>query len=184
PDDTKDAPPRWIALAPFVHARRRLGALLVVSDAGGVPSEGDREIWEAIASTISVALHAADDFERVLALEAEKRQLVDNLPVVVARLDPASGATFFVNGAIKRILGVSVEHAMGTPGVEGLLADAIERDASIAARARAALGATTTWQDRRYRHDDGRILTLRECVYPVLDADRGIRAIEVIAYDI
>ncbi len=183
PGDAASAGKRWMMFVPLIHARRRLGALIVVGHAGDPFSQAQRETWEPIASTISVALRASEDFERVVALEAEKRQLVDNLPVIVARHDPRTGATLFANAALYRVLGVRASD-LGAGGTEDLLADAFEREASAGARARAAAGVATGWQDRRYRHQDGQILTLRECVYPVMNAAREVHAVEVIAYDI
>jgi PAS domain S-box-containing protein len=183
PGDALAAGKRWMMFVPLIHARRRLGALVVVGHAGDPLSQSQRETWEPIASTISVALRASEDFERVVALEAEKRQLVDNLPVIVARLDPRSGATLFANAALHRVLGVRASD-LGPGGTEELLADSVEREASAGARARAAAGIATGWQDRRYRHQDGQILTLRECVYPVWSAAHEVHAVEVIAYDI
>jgi PAS domain S-box-containing protein len=183
PGDPAGEGERWLMFVPLFHARRRLGGLLLAGHAGDPPSPELRETWEPIANTISVALRAAGDFERVVALEAEKRQLVDNLPVIVARLDPQTGATLFINAAIDRILGVRAGE-LGAVGVEGLLADDLEREASRAARARAAAGVATGWEDRRYRHADGRVLTLRESVYPVLGHAHPVHAVEIIAYDI
>ncbi len=184
PDDPPEGGTRWARLAPLVHARRVLGALLAVGHAGDAPHAGDREVWDPIASTISVALHAADDYEQVVALEAANRQLVDNLPVIVARFEPESGATSFVNGALERVLGVRPADAVGSPGVKAMLADPIEAAAFSAARARAGRGHDTMWQDRRYRHVDGRVLTMRERVYPVFDAEGVVNAVELIAYDV
>ncbi len=174
---------RSALFAPLVYARRRLGALLVVGHEGDTLA-GARATWQPVVDTISVALRAADDFERVVALEAEKRQLVDNLPLIVARFDARGNTLLFVNGAVHRVLGLRPSDAMNGFALERALADGIERDASRAARDRAAAGVHSVWEDRRYRHEDGRVLTLRECVYPVLDAVRAVQAIEVIAYDI
>jgi PAS domain S-box-containing protein len=183
-DEDGNAERRSALFAPLVHARRRLGALLVIGHPGDVLDAGVRATWESVVNTISVALRAADDFERVVALEAEKRQLVDNLPLIVARFDAASGALLFVNGAVHRVLGVRPSDALNSSGLERALADAMERDASRAARDRASRGIHSAWENRRYRHTDGRVLTLRECVYPVFDAARSIHAVEIIAYDI
>jgi PAS domain S-box-containing protein len=182
--ETTGLVPRWKILVPLAHARRPLGAMLVLGKPGATLSESERDLWESVAGTISAALHAADDFEHVVALEAEKRQLVDNLPVIVARLDPKTGATLFVNGAIERVLGFSAIEVQGQPGMDGLLADPIEWEASAVARDRAARGHESAWQDRRYRHKDGRVLTLRESIYPVRDPAGTVRAIQVIAYDV
>lgn len=183
PGDDLDGEKHWVMFVPLIHARRRLGALVVVGHAGDPFSSRLKETWEPIANAISVALRASEDLERVVALEAEKRQLVDNLPVVVARFDPRTGATLFANAALYRVLGVRATD-LGNEGTEVLLADTVEREASASARARAATGVATGWQDRRYRHEDGRILTLRECVYPVFNAAREVHAVETIAYDI
>ncbi len=178
----RDAP-RSAIFAPLVYARRRLGALLVIGHEGDHFGPHSRTTWEPVVDTISVALRAADDFERVVALEAEKRQLVDNLPLIVARFDARGEALTFVNAAVQRVLGLRAAD-VGAARLEQALADDTERDASRAARDRAASGRPSPWEDRRYRHADGRILTMRECVYPVFDAARAVQAIEVIAYDI
>jgi PAS domain S-box-containing protein len=183
PGDAPDVGKRWLMFVPLFHARRRMGALIVAGHPGDPFVPELRETWEPIANTLAVALRAAGDFERVVALEAEKRQLVDNLPVIVARLHPDTGKTLFVNAALSRVLGVSVED-LGVEGMDGLVADALERDASRAAHKSAASGVATGWRDRRYRHTDGRTLTLRESVYPVHDASGVVHAVEIIAYDI
>ena len=182
--ETTGLVPRWKILVPLAHARRPLGAMLVFGKPGATLAESERDLWESVAGTISAALHASDDFEHVVALEAEKRQLVDNLPVIVARLDPKTGATLFVNGAIERVLGFSAVEVQGQPGLDGLLADPIEWEASAVARDGAARGREAAWQDRRYKHKDGRVLTLRESIYPVRDPSGSVRAIQVIAYDV
>ena len=170
--------------APLVYARRRLGALLVVGHDGDILDGEARATWQPIVDTIAVALRAADDFERVVALEAEKRQLVDNLPLIVARFDAGGTSLSFINGAVQRVLGIRPSDALNSFALERALVDTIEAEASRAARDRAAAGVPSPWEDRRYRHADGPVLTLRECVYPVLDAARAVQAIEVIAYDI
>jgi PAS domain S-box-containing protein len=182
--ETTGTVPRWKILVPLAHARRPLGAMLVMGRMGASLSDSERELWENVAGTVSAALHAADDFEHVVALEAEKRLLVDNLPVIVARLDPKTGATLFVNGAVERVLGFAAAETLGQPGMDALLADPIEWEASAIARDRAARGLEPGWQERRYKHKDGRILTLRECVYPVRDPSGVVRAIQVLAYDV
>jgi PAS domain S-box-containing protein len=183
PNGRRGALEPWMMFIPLFHARRRMGALVVAGHPGDPFTPELCETWEPIANTIAVALRASGDFERVVALEAEKRQLVDNLPVIVARLHPKTGATLFVSAALHRVLGVRVDQ-LGPLGVEGILADTLELEASRSARALAASGVATGWQDRRYRHEDGRVLTLRESVYPVLTTTTGVHAVEIIAYDI
>jgi PAS domain S-box-containing protein len=137
-----------------------------------------------VGGSVAAVLHAADDYERVVALEAEKRQLVDSLPVIVARIDPKTGATTFVNGAIERVLGFTTSEIQGLPGIDSLVADPVEWEASAVVRDAAARGRESGWQDRKYKHKDGRTRMLRESVYPVRDASGETRAIELIAYDV
>jgi PAS domain S-box-containing protein len=182
-DDGADLP-RSALFVPLAYARRCLGALLVIANEGEALGPRACPTWDAVASTISVSLRAADDFERVVALESEKRQLVDNLPLIVARFDVKTGGLLFVNGAVQRVLGLRPSDAMNAQGLDAALADVLERQAAQEARARASSGTHAAWEDRRYRHADGRVLTLRECVYPVFDAARSVQAVETIAYDI
>jgi signal transduction histidine kinase/CheY-like chemotaxis protein len=60
----------------------------------------------------------------------------------------------------------------------------VECAAFRAARDGAARGRDTLWQERRYRHADGRVLTMRERIYPVRDAEGVVSAVELIAYDV
>jgi PAS domain S-box-containing protein len=184
PDDPQGTPPRWMLAVPLAQARRALGALLIVGTPGAPLTEAERDLWEAAGSTFSTALHSVEDFERVVALEAEKRQLVDNLPAIVARIHKADGLTSFVNAAVERVLGVPARDLLGRHGLASLLVDDLEKRASESAIQRAAAGETTPWEDRRYRHASGRVLTLREHVHPVRDADGSVRAVEIIAYDV
>jgi PAS domain S-box-containing protein len=151
-----------------------------------VPGSGGRLDVEVVIARVNAAGDAAFQvhLREVLPLESEKRQLVDNLPLIVGRLDPRTGATLFVNRAIERVLGYPAEEIVGQPGMDGLFADPIEWEASAVARDAAARGRESGWQDRRYRHKDGRVLTLRESVYPVRDPAGAVRAIEVLAYDV
>jgi PAS domain S-box-containing protein len=174
----------WTLVLPLSHARRTLGALFVIGREDEALTEAARDLWDSIASTVSSALHAAEDFEHVVELEAERRLLVDSLPVIVARVEPTlAWATSFVNGAVERILGVSPAELHGLPGLEGML-DPLERDAARDARRKAGLGERVGWEDRRYNHKDGRVLTLREYVYPVHDVDGSVRSVQLIAYDV
>jgi PAS domain S-box-containing protein len=174
----------WSLALPLSHARRTWGTLFVVGRGDGEIPPHERELWDSVAATVAAAVHAAQDFEHVVELEAEKRVLVDSLPVIVARVEPALGwATSFVNGAAERILGVTTAELSGLPGLDGML-DATDKDAAAATRKRAARGEKVDWQDRHYRHKDGRAITLREYVYPVLDADGSVRSVQIIAYDV
>ncbi len=174
----------WSLILPLSHARRTWGTLFVVGRGDGEIPPHERELWESVAATVASAVHAAQDYEHVVELEAEKRVLVDSLPVIVARVEPAlAWSTSFVNGAAERILGASAGELAGLPGLDGML-DPTDREAAAKTRRRAACGEKVDWADRHYRHKDGRPLTLREYVYPVYDADGSVRAVQIIAYDV
>jgi PAS domain S-box-containing protein len=179
-----DVPRRWKLVLPLSHARRTWGALFVVGREDEPLSDAAHDLWDSIAATVSSALHAAEDFEHVVELEAERRLLVDTLPVIVARVEPARGwSTSFVNGAVERILGVAPPELHGLPGFDGTL-DPLDRASARDARRRAGLGEKVGWENRRYCHKDGHTLTLREYVYPVHDVDGTVRSVQLIAYDV
>jgi PAS domain S-box-containing protein len=177
-------PNAWSLTLPLSHARRTWGALYVTGRGEGEPVAHEVELWDSVAATVAAAVHAAQDFEHVVELEAEKGLLVDSLPVIVARVEPAfAWSTSFVNGAAERILGVPASELAGLPGLDGMI-DLTDRAAASSARKRAARGDKVDWEDRHYRHKDGRAITLREYVYPVYDADGSVRAVQIIAYDV
>ncbi len=174
----------WTLALPLSHARRPWGVLFVVGRSPGPVPPQERDLWDSAAATVSAAVHAAQDFEHVVELEAENRLLVDSLPVIVARVEPTlAWSTSFVNGAAERILGAPTSELAGLPGLDGML-DPADRDAAARTRQRAARGEKADWEDRHYRHRDGRLLTLREYVYPVHGADGSVRAVQIIAYDV
>jgi signal transduction histidine kinase/ActR/RegA family two-component response regulator len=140
-------------------------------------------------------VHLRDERAR-RAVEAELRNLLDHLPVIVARIDLATGQTPFVNGAAVGILGVSAADVTER-GIESFLVDDDERAASALARARLASAVAAglhreggppsgeRWHDRRYAHADGRILTLRQRLH--VPAGAGAAApheVRLIAYDV
>ena len=93
-----------------------------------------------MVSTISVSLRAADDFERVVALEAEKRQLVDNLPLIVARFDVTTRRAHLRQRRGAARARPPPVRRRERAGLDGALADATEREASRVARGQAASG--------------------------------------------
>ena len=157
------------------HARAaQLGALLAVGHAGDAAMRVRRDVWDSIASTISVALHAADDYEQVVALEAQNRQLVDNLPVIVARFDPAT-ARRRSSTAPSNASSASVRpDAVGSPGCGAACRSHRGRRLHRRARRRRP-GHDTLWQERRYRHADGRVLTDARAGLPRARRRRGGR---------
>ena len=78
------------------------------------------------------------------------------------------GATSFVNARRSTASSASRRRSAGLPRDRG--PPRRRPSSGRPARPRATeprAGVATGWQDRRYRHDDGRVLTLRESVYPV-----------------
>jgi PAS domain S-box-containing protein len=154
-----------VLLVPLRHADQLVG-LVMFSTAPGLPA-ATRELLLSGARTMAVALHASVEYADAVRHAAERRQLLDSIPSIVFRLDPETGATLYANAVVERVLGTPVNRALGLPGLEGLLADAVERENMALARALVAGGAESSWVDRRFLRSDGRALTLRTRLYRV-----------------
>jgi PAS domain S-box-containing protein len=136
------------------------------------------------ARSFAVALRAATAIESVRALDAERTQLLDTIPVWVFRLDEAGRETVFVNGAVARAMGATgPEQLVGRALIESL-ADGRERELFDDARAVAIANGASSPVDLRFRRSDGRILTLRTQLFRVANADEGMPLVEGIAQDV
>ena len=159
PDDV------WTLGLPLNHADRLVGAAVFVFPT--CPSSDDVDLLVLAARTMGVALAASLKYAEAVRLEAERRQLLDAVPNLVFRCDPETGETLFANAAVERVLGVSEMEALGLPGIDGMLADDDERAAVAILRQRVMTDGQSSWADRRYRHVDGRAITLRAKLFRV-----------------
>ena len=185
--ETTGLVPRWKILVPLAHARRPLGAMLVLGRPGAAL------LTESRARALGE--RRRDDLGRAARRRRLRARRRARGGEAAARRQPAAsssrasirrtGATLFVNGAIERVLGFSAVEVQGQPGMDGLLRrpDRVggqrRRPRSGRARPRVERGKTAATS-----HKDGRVLTLRESVYPVRDPSASVRAIQVIAYDV
>ncbi|WP_437738848.1 hybrid sensor histidine kinase/response regulator [Sorangium sp. So ce1335] len=128
---------------------------------------------------------AAERLLRIRELEEQHRNLLDNAPLIIFRLDPETGELSFLNRHAERLLGVPVAEALRTPG---FLAEAHADPEGVMcfedAVARAKLGAPSSSYEARLRRRGGDAITARGTVYPLV-SDRGrVVAIEGVLADV
>lgn len=136
------------------------------------------------ARSFAVALRAANAIESVRALDAERTQLLDAIPVWVFRLDGAGHDCVFVNGAVERAMGVNAREQLHGRSLLDRLVDAKERELFDAARASAIANGASGSVDLRFRRSDGRALVIRTTLYRVAEADEGVPLVEGIGQDV
>ncbi|WP_437292347.1 hybrid sensor histidine kinase/response regulator [Sorangium sp. So ce406] len=150
------------------------------------------ELAEALGAGLDRSLRvvagereAAERLLRIRELEEQHRNLLDNAPLIIFRLDPESGELSFLNRHAERLLGVPVAEALRTPG---FLAEAHADPEGVMcfedAVARAKLGAPSASYEARLRRRGGDAITARGTVYPLV-SDRGrVVAIEGVLADV
>ncbi len=143
-----------------------------------------RALLDVATRTFAVALRAATAIDSAGALDAERRLLLDALPIWVFRVEAETLRTLFVNGAILRAMATSESALLGATGLAGLLADHAERERFALAVSEAAQAGATAPFDLRARRNDGRILVLRTRLHRVSDVTSGRARIEGIAQDV
>jgi len=116
-------------------------------------------------------------------LDAAHRTLLDNLPVIVFRLDPTTGRPTFVNGAFTRLLGRPPLQAY-EDGLDVVLADDVARALFRSQVAGAASGEALAWTDWVFVAADGHRIAARMLLYPVRNEHGRVEAIEGIARDV
>ncbi|WP_437595365.1 ATP-binding protein [Sorangium sp. So ce590] len=128
---------------------------------------------------------AAERLLRIRELEEQHRNLLDNAPLIIFRLDPETGELSFLNRHAERLLGVPVTEALKTPGFLGEAhADPEGVMCFEDAVARAKLGAPSSSYEARLRRRGGDAITARGTVYPLV-SDRGrVVAIEGVLADV
>lgn len=138
-----------------------------------------------ISSLVRTEDAAAQRLARIGRLEAQHRAVLDNVPLILFRLDPVTLELRFLNGHAERLLGVPRDQAMSTPGfLRAAHADAesaAELDRAIEV-ARAGRGATP--YEARLRRRGGDEVTVQGTVYPDLDLSGEVVAIEGVLADV
>lgn len=128
---------------------------------------------------------AAERLLRIRELEEQHRNLLDNAPLIIFRLDPETGELSFLNRHAERLLGVPVAEALRTPGFLGEVhADPEGVMCFEDAVAQARLGAPSAPYEARLRRREGEAIMARGTVYPLI-SDRGrVVAIEGVLADV
>jgi PAS domain S-box-containing protein len=138
-----------------------------------------------LTQVVQAEREAAVRLARIHELEEQHRTLLDNAPLIIFRLDPATGAIVYLNRHAERLLGVPTAEALATPGfLRAAHADAQGVAAFDAAVARAGQGARSSPYEARMKRRVGEEITVRGFVYPLL-AERGrVAAIEGVLADV
>ncbi|WP_104982732.1 hybrid sensor histidine kinase/response regulator [Sorangium cellulosum] len=173
-----------------------IAALLVgygeAAGAAAAPAALLEELAEALGAGLDRSLRvvagereAAERLLRIRELEEQHRNLLDNAPLIIFRLDPETGELSFLNRHAERLLGVPVAEALKTPGFLGdVHADPEGVMCFEDAVARARLGAPSASYEARLRRRGGDAITARGTVYPLV-SDRGrVVAIEGVLADV
>ncbi len=140
-----------------------------------------RDHAEVVKAEDSAALHLA----HIRRLEEQHRAVLDNLPLLIFRLDPKDLALSYLNRHAERLLGWPTAEAMATP--QFLLRAHADPDSALdferaVEAAREGQGAAP--YEARLRRRDGEEIAVQGTVYPMLD-DRGqVIAIEGVLADV
>ncbi len=140
-----------------------------------------RALIDVATRTFAVALRAATAIDSARALDAERRQLLDALPIWVFRVEADTLRTVFVNGAVLRAMGAT---GMTDAGIRGILVDPSERDRFDRTLTEAARSGSAAPFELRARTQDGRARVLRLRLHRLSDVSSGRAMIEGIAEDV
>lgn len=140
-----------------------------------------RDVSELVRTEEAAALHLT----HIRRLEEQHSEVLDNAPLIIFRLDPATLELVYLNRHAERLLGVPMREAMSTPGfLRSAHADP-ESGADFAEaieQARAGRGAALYEARLRRRH--GEEITVQGNVYPMLDENGRVVAIEGVLADV
>jgi signal transduction histidine kinase/CheY-like chemotaxis protein len=135
------------------------------------------------ARTFSVALRAAKAMDDVRALDAERTQLLDVIPVWVFRLDDSGLKVEFVNGAVARGLGVHDRDRLLGVALLERLAEARDRELFEHARTEAIEHGESQPVELRFRSFDSKIVVIRTRLHRVA-AGESAQCVEGIGQDV
>jgi PAS domain S-box-containing protein len=140
-----------------------------------------RDQSEVVKSEEKAALHLA----HIRRLEEQHRTVLDNTPLIIFRLDPATKELVYLNRHAERLLGVPMREAMSTPG---FLSKAHADEDSVAdfelAVEQARSGQNGTPYEARLKRRQGEEITAQGNVYPMLSEKGEVIAIEGVLADV
>lgn len=122
---------------------------------------------------------AAQHLARIAELDKELRTILDNAPLVIFRIDTASGELAYLNLHAERLLGVPTEQALATRDfLRSIHLDADGMAAFDDAVACARAGAVSPAYEARLRGREGRPIAVRGTVYPLISERGDVIAVE------
>jgi PAS domain S-box-containing protein len=137
-----------------------------------------------VSHLVAAEREAAEHLARVRALEEEHRTLLDNVPLVIFRLDPDTGDLRYLNRHAEVLLGISPEHARARPGcLRAAHADAAAARSFDDAFRRAQLGLPLEPYEARLVKPGGGEITVRASIYAIT-RDQQVVAVEGILADV
>jgi signal transduction histidine kinase/ActR/RegA family two-component response regulator len=201
-----------IALAPGVRldlftrsmtagrALRRIVVAATITAVDDDPLVAAHALLRDLSHVVAAEQEAAQRLSRIHELEEQHRTLLDNAPLIIFRLDPATGELVYLNRHAERLLGVPMSEALATPGfLRAAHADADGAqcfdDAVARARESGATGGDgdlhsaapslrpPPYEARLSRRNDDAI-TARGTVYPLLSEGGELVAIEGLLVDV
>ena len=106
--------------APLLAQAKAFGTLQLYGSPGRRLSRDSVPLVQAAAEQLAGAIANAHLHQTVVASAAEYRSLVENLPKLIFRLDPA-GRCVFVNRAVRTLLGWPAPAVTGAPRLQDVL---------------------------------------------------------------
>lgn len=164
---------------------RRIPVAATVTVVPGDALVAAHALLRDLSQVVRAEEEAAARLSRIHELTEQHRTLLDNAPLIIFRLDPASGELVYLNRHAERLLGVPTEEALGTPGfLRAAHADAEGVAAFDAAVGRAQSGALSLPYEAHLSCRHGEEISARGTVYPLLAEDGRVAAIEGVLADV
>jgi PAS domain S-box-containing protein len=164
---------------------RRIPVAATITAVPGDPLVAAHALLRDLSQVVRAEQEAAARLARIHELEEQHRTLLDNAPLIIFRLDPASGELLYLNRQAERLLGVPTAEAMRTPGfLRAAHADAHGVAAFDAAVALAREGTTSLPYEAHLSRRAGDEITARGTVYPLLAEGGRVAAIEGVLADV
>jgi len=172
------------ALGPDGAQRERVVGATITAVADD-PQVAAHALLRDLSEMAQAEREAAERLSRIRELEEQHRTLLDNVPLIIFRLDPRTEELVYLNAHAERLLGVPVEEALRT---RDFLRDAhADPDGAVCfedAVARARLGGPSPPYEARLRRRGGEAITTSGTVYPLVSERHEVVAIEGIFADI
>jgi signal transduction histidine kinase/ActR/RegA family two-component response regulator len=170
---------------PGGRGSREIDVSVTVTAVDDDPLVASHAILRDEAATVAAEREAAAHLARARELEEQHRTLLDNVPLLIFRLEPASGRLVYLNRHAELLLGVPRATALATPGV---LRDAHATPEGIAAFEAAVETARSGLPSAPYeaslRRPGGDEIIARGHVYPLVSERCQVAAIEGVLADV